>query len=209
MRALVFRGMLTIWLGCLFLMAAEIGTIPNVLAEPAAASTREKYPLPAGAKFAPQTEVKRRFGLTPEEAYKKLPKFESMIWKLDGGWNLIWWDENKIIKLRSKREFLILSGRLGGPCGGVRSAVIYDIKKRSVALATYEGEEDEYHEIPLNPPADSSLFYKSGAITPKFDAFAILWNSLRAIRAVGDYSWHCDPEASDPDFVSEDGFQDE
>lgn len=92
MRALVFRGMLTIWLGCLFLMAAEIGAIPNVLAEPATASTREKYPLPAGAKFAPQTEVKRRFGLTPEEAYKKLPKFESMIWKLDGGWNLIWWD---------------------------------------------------------------------------------------------------------------------
>lgn len=149
----------------------------------------KSYQFPPGSKFLPDEQVEARFGLTPEKAVEGLPAIERAMRRIVPGWDVLdlsvnWGEKNRILRLRDGREWLILSGRGPGHCGGGQRVLIYDLISGVAAYGLID--MDLVDRSDLGDVPDFNLFsFQNGGLEPRDDVLAVLWLVMKDVENVG------------------------
>ncbi len=93
---------------------------------------------------------------------------------------------NQILRLAEGRELLILAGRSWGHCGGLASAIVYDLTSGQAARAVFEKDMGER----VTDESSEGLDFDTGALTPKDEIIDILWESLTRVGD-SDVAYDC------------------
>lgn len=143
--------------------------------------TQQKQSLPTGAKWLPRQQVINRYGRTSKSAFKRAPQIVSGMKKLDPHWDkdaFFGEDENQVLRLKSGRDILIISGRSVGICDGFPAVIAFDTRSKSAAMLTYYREMESVPEVPVN----GTFSYETSNLLPNEEMFPILWMAIRNVQ---------------------------
>lgn len=149
----------------------------------------KSYQIPPGSKFLPDEQVEARFGLTPEKAVEILPAIERAMRRIVPDWDvwnlsINWREKNRVLRLRNGREWLILSGRGSGHCGGGQHVLIYDLSRGAVAYGLIEMDLIDLSDLEDIPDVNLFSFQNSG-MEPRDEVLAVLWLVMKDVEDVG------------------------